>query len=157
MAIMTELDLIRSLYNQQLPKTYNEVSDLFESNYIKLSKLIPPLELLQENHVLRQNGENNLYLFVESKSPYTSIYTLTHKLKSGNGLVCRPDLKFKVFFDAKLVEAISICNEHVMNKNHPFLSQCSDMDIQWELNVFLQRWLEYCSSKYERQNWETFC
>ncbi len=154
MVINTNEDFLRSLYNERLPKTYLDVSDVFESNYCKLLKLIGNLDSIQDNRMISQTGENDLYLILEEKAKYTGIYSLTHKLKSGNSYVNKPDIRFKVYFDAKLVEVISVCNENVMNRNHPFLAQCSDMDIQWEINIFLQSWLEYCLIKYKKFNWK---
>jgi uncharacterized protein YqiB (DUF1249 family) len=155
MAINPDEDFLRSLYNQNLPKTYIEVSELFATNFIKLSKLIPSLEMIEQNSVIKQDGENSLHLIVEEKSPYTASYILTHRVQSVNGIVNRPDIKIKVFFDANLVEVISVCSETWINQSHPFLAQCSDMDIQWELNTFLQKWLDYCSAKYSVLNWQT--
>ncbi|HIG88957.1 DUF1249 domain-containing protein [Candidatus Thioglobus sp.] len=154
MARITEQDFLKSLYNQQKPKSYAQVSGLFEMNFQKISKLIPLLSILSHHSVAKQEGENDLHLFVEEKSPYTGIYTLTHQLNSAAGLVNRPDIRFKVYFDAQLLEVISVCNETTLNTNHPFLAQCSDMDIQWELNTFIERWLDYCLVKYNTLEWQ---
>jgi len=150
MAINTEEEFLRSLYNDKLPKTYKDLSEVFEHNYNKLLELIDDLKAIQKNYILSQLGENDLHLIVEERNKYTGIFILTHKFKHGNILVNKPDIKFKVFFDAKLVEVMSICNEKVMNQNHPFLAYCSDIDIQWELNIFFQGWLEYCLIKYRK-------
>jgi uncharacterized protein YqiB (DUF1249 family) len=143
-----ETTLIRDLYNQQKPKSYAQVSDLFEVNFKKISRLIPLLPIISHHSVAKKSGEKDLHLFVEEKTPYTTTFILTHQIDSPAGSISRPDIKFKVYFDASLLEVISVCNETTLNTNHPFLAKCSDMDIQWELNTFIERWLDYCLSKY---------
>ncbi len=120
---------LKPLYTQRSPKTYREVSRLFESNYQKILNLIPTLKDITHNSVICHDNEQDLYLFVEDKTPYTAIFILTHKLGSLN----RPDIKFKVYFDAELLEVLSVCNEATLNSTHPYLAQCNDMNIQWEL------------------------
>ncbi|SMM97916.1 hypothetical protein SPONN_774 [uncultured Candidatus Thioglobus sp.] len=144
---------LKSLYTQRQPKTYSDVSMLFELNYQKVLKLIPALRQTAHNSVMRNNSGQDLYLFVENKTPYTSTFILTHQLQSDTGLVNRPDIKFKVYFDAHLLEVISVCNETVLNSKHPYLAQCDDMNIQWELNTFIEKWLEYCLDKYQGKLW----
>ena len=155
MDITTEQEFLRALYNQHKPKSYSQVSELFEINFKKISKLIPLLSITSHHSVATQAGENDLHLFVEERTPYTGTFILTHQLDSPAGLINRPDIKFKVFFDASLLEVISVCNETTLNINHPFLAQCSDMDIQWELNTFIERWLDYCLTKYQNPLWQT--
>jgi uncharacterized protein YqiB (DUF1249 family) len=107
--------------------------------------LIPTLKDITHNSVICHDNEQDLYLFVEDKTPYTAIFILTHKLGSLN----RPDIKFKVYFDAELLEVLSVCNEATLNSTHPYLAQCNNMNIQWELNIFIEKWIEYCLDKYK--------
>ncbi len=150
-----EKGFLESLYNQQKPKTYAQVSQLFELNYQKILKLIPPLKQTSHSCVIKHNSEKDLHLIVEDRFAHTGVFTLTHKLDCENGIVNKPDIKFKIYFDAQLLEVISVCNETTLNKSHPYLSQCSDMNIQWELNTFIERWLDYCLDKYQGKLWQT--
>ncbi len=145
---------LKSLYTQQQPRTYGQVSQLFELNYQKILKLIPLLKETNYNSVIKHKTESDLYLFVEQRTPYTGTFILTHQLDSPNGLINRPDIKFKIYFDAHLLEVISVCNETTLNSAHPYLAQCSDMNIQWELNTFIERWLDYCLNKYQGKSWQ---
>ncbi len=149
-----EDNFLRSLYNQQNPKTYSEVSQLFELNYQKILKLIPLLKQTTYSSMIKHDSENDLYLFVEETTPYTGTYILTHQLDTPSGVINRPDIKFKIYFDAKLLEVISVCNETILNSSHPYLAQCSDMNIQWELNTFIENWLDYCLGKYQGKSWQ---
>jgi uncharacterized protein YqiB (DUF1249 family) len=67
---------LKYLYTQRSPKTYGEVSALFESNYQKILNLIPTLKDITHNSVIRHDNEQDLYLLVEDKTPYTAIFIL---------------------------------------------------------------------------------
>ncbi len=136
---------LHDLYNSQQPKTYNDVSALFESNYLKIFKLIPLLKQTAHHSIIRHENLADLHLMVDQRFAHTGIFTLTHILDSG---MHKPDIKFKVYFDAQLLEVLSVCNETTLNSSHPYLAQCNDMNIQWELNLFIERWLDYCLDKY---------
>ncbi len=150
-----EQHFLKSLYNQQKPKTYAQVSQLFESNYQKILKLIPLLRQTAHDCVIKRDSENDLHLIVEDRFTHTGVFTLTHKLKSNTGNINKPDIKFKIYFDVQLLEVISVCNQTTLNHAHPYLAQCSDMNIQWELNVFIEKWLDYCLNKYQGKSWQT--
>ncbi len=144
---------LKSLYTQHHSKTYSEVSALFELNYQKSLELTPTLKEMTHDSVIYHDNEQDLYLFIEERTPYTGTFVLTHILESGT--INRPDIKFKVFFDAKLLEVLSVCNETTLNNSHPYLAQCNDMNIQWELNTFMEKWLNYCLGKYKGMLWQT--
>ncbi len=146
---------LKSLYSQQEPKTYAQVSQLFELNYQKILKLIPLLKQTAYDCVIKHSGENDLHLIVEDRFAHTGVFTLTHKFKSDIGNNNKPDIKFKIYFDAQLLEVISVCNQTTLNHAHPYLAQCSDMNIQWELNTFIEKWLDYCLNKYQGKSWQT--
>ena len=61
---------------------------------------------------------------------------------------------FKLYFDAKLLEVISVCEETRINSDHPTKSNCSDLALQWELNHFMLRWLDYCIHRYNGATWQ---
>ncbi|CAB5496228.1 DUF1249 domain-containing protein [Bathymodiolus thermophilus thioautotrophic gill symbiont] len=148
-------NFLKSLYTQHNPKTYSEVSALFELNYQKILELLPTLKEITHDSVIYHDNEQDLYLFAEERTPYTGTFILTHILALESGAINRPDIKFKVFFDAKLLEVLSVCNESTLNNSHPYLAQCSDMNIQWELNTFMEKWLDYCLDKYQGRLWQT--
>jgi len=146
---------LKSLYSKNQAKTYSQVSALFEQNYKKLLTLIPSLKGITKHSVLKHDSENTLHLIVEDRFAHTGVFTLTHILDIDGVKVNKPDIKFKIYFDAQLLEVISVCNETTLNNSHPYLAQCSDMDIQWELNIFIERWIDYCLDKYQEKLWQT--
>ena len=142
---------LNKLYNLRLSKTYSDVSALFESNYQKIIELIPLLKQTVHHSVIYHESLSDLHLIVDNRFTHTGEFTLTHIL---NGEVKKPDIKFKVYFDAQLLEVLSVCNETTLNSEHPYMAQCDDMNIQWELNLFIERWLDYCLDQYQGKSWQ---
>ncbi|SFV65752.1 hypothetical protein MNB_SUP05-5-566 [hydrothermal vent metagenome] len=133
-------DIIKQLYQSQQGKTYNQLNELFETNYAKILKLIPNIKKIKNDCIAQQHQTKPLYLFLEERTKYTGVYTLTHRFDNIN----KPDIRFKIYFDAKLVETLSICNDYKINQKHQFLNNCSDLEQKWELNYFLEKWFDYC-------------
>ena len=133
--------------------TYSSLSDVFELNFKKISRLVPLLPLVKEDLIGIKKPSNDLYLLCHEKSKYTGTYTLTHRVNSSHGVINRPDIRFKLYFDAKLLEVDSICKETRINSHHPLINDCSDLAFQLELNVFMLRWLDYCLDRYNGAEW----
>ncbi len=133
--------------------TYSSLSEIFEINFIKIFRLIPLLPSIKEDYIGIKSTSNDLHLICHEKSPYTGTYTLTHKINSLAKVISRPDISFKIYFDAKLLEVTSICKETKINSFHPFINNCSDLSFQLELNVFMLRWLDYCLDMYNGAEW----
>ena len=142
----------RLIYNKE-KITYSNLSEVFEINFNKISRLVPLLPLVKDDLIGIKKPFNNLYLICHEKSKYTGTYTLTHKINSTNKCINRPDIFFKINFDAKLLEVDSICKETRINSYHPFINDCSDLSFQLELNVFMLRWLDYCLDRYNGAEW----
>lgn len=144
----------KRIYNQQRV-TYSNLYEIFELNFKKISRLVPFLPSIKEDFVGIKRPSNDLHLICHEKSPYTGTYTLTHQNISSEIVINRPDIQFKIYFDAKLLEVTSICNETRINSNHPLINDCSDLSFQLELNIFMLRWLDYCLNRYNGAEWVT--
>lgn len=142
----------RLIYNKE-KITYSNLSEVFEINFNKISRLVPLLPFVKDDLIGIKKPSNNLYLICHEKSKYTGTYTLTHKINSSTKVINRPDICFKIYFDAKLLEVVSICKETRINSYHPFINDCSDLSFQLELNVFMLRWLDYCLDRYNGAEW----
>ena len=142
----------KRIYNQQRV-TYSNLYEIFELNFKKISRLVPFLPSIKEDFVGIKRPSNDLHLICHEKSPYTGTYTLTHQNISSEIVINRPDIQFKIYFDAKLLEVESICKETRINSNHPLINDCSDLSFQLELNLFMLRWLDYCLDKYNGAKW----
>ena len=134
--------------------SYSNICDLFELNFKKIFRLVPLLPSIKNDCIAVKSSLNDLYLICHDKSPYTASYTLTHKNKTQEKIIYRPDICFKIYFDAKLLEVISICKDTRINNSHPLLDNCSDLAFQFELNLFMLRWLDYCLDRYNGAEWK---
>ena len=146
-------DQIRTklIYSKRV--SYSNLSEVFETNFKKILRLVPLLPSITDDFIAIKKPSNDLYLICHEKSKYTGTYTLTHRVNSSHGVINRPDIRFKLYFDAKLLEVDSICKETRINSHHPLINDCSDLAFQLELNVFMLRWLDYCLDKYNGAEW----
>jgi len=152
MAMTNDQILNKLIYNQK-KVTYSNIADIFELNFIKILRLIPLLPSIKDDFVAIKKPSNDLFLLCHDKAPYTGTYTLTHKIKSQKVIINRPDICFKIYFDARLLEVTSICKETRINDSHPLINDCSDLAFQLELNLFMLRWLDYCLDRYNGAEW----
>ena len=134
---------------------YSSLSEVFEINFKKISRLVPLLPSVKEDLIAIKKPSNDLFLICHEKSKYTGTFTLTHKINSSHEVINRPDIRFKIYFDAKLLDVTSICKETRINLYHPSINDCSDLSFQLELNVFMLRWLDYCLDRYNGAEWAT--
>jgi uncharacterized protein YqiB (DUF1249 family) len=150
--MMNDQAQTKLIYNEG-KVTYSSLSDVFELNFKKISRLVPLLPSVKGDLIGIKKPSNDLYLLCHEKSKYTGTYTLTHRVNSSHGVINRPDIRFKLYFDAKLLEVDSICKETRINSHHPLINDCSDLAFQLELNVFMLRWLDYCLDRYNGAEW----
>ena len=150
---MTNDQILNNLIYNQKKVTYSYISDIFELNFKKISRLIPLLPSINSDFVGIKEPSNDLFLLCHNKAPYTGTYTLTHQIKSQEAMINRPDICFKIYFDARLLEVTSICKETRINDSHPLINNCSDLAFQLELNLFMLRWLDYCLDRYNGAEW----
>ena len=150
--MMNDQAQTKLIYNKK-KATYSSLSDVFELNFKKISRLVPLLPSVKGDLIGIKKPSNDLYLLCHEKSKYTGTYTLTHRVNSSHGVINRPDIRFKLYFDAKLLEVDSICKETRINSHHPLINDCSDLAFQLELNVFMLRWLDYCLDRYNGAEW----
>ena len=145
---------IRIIYQQQKKVSYSNICELFDLNFKKICRLIPLLPAIKDDYIAVKDSLNNLHLICHQKSPYTGTYTITHQFDLTGNTINRPDIRFKLYFDAQLLEVISVCKKTTINKYHPMRYSCSDFVFQWELNLFMLRWLEYCLDRYNGAKWQ---
>ena len=150
--MMNDQAQTKLIYNKE-KVAYSSLSDVFELNFKKISRLVPLLPSVKGDLIGIKKPSNNLYLLCHEKSKYTGTYTLTHRVNSSHGVINRPDIRFKLYFDAKLLEVDTICKETRINSHHPLINDCSDLAFQLELNVFMLRWLDYCLDRYNGAEW----
>ncbi|MFT3905317.1 MAG: DUF1249 domain-containing protein [Steroidobacteraceae bacterium] len=107
--------------------------NLYESNYLRLSALCGDFRQLPQQRVSRVGGQCDLVLALLEHTVYTSALTLSYLLPRDGALApaleSYPDLRLRIYHDARLVEA-----EGAERELHQ----------RFRRNLMLNKWLEYC-------------
>jgi len=127
------------------PGSFVALMSLYESNYLRLASLAGNLQELADMRISRVADDCDLRLSVSERSPYTTSLDLTYLFPEGDDLVTYPDMRVRVYHDARLVEAQEWATQH----EHEALRRLRgaaerELDQRWARNTMLNKWLEYC-------------
>ena len=127
------------------PRSFVALMSLYESNYLRLTALAGTLRNLEDVRVSRVAGDCDLRLSVAERSPYTTSVDLTYLFDSVDGVSTYPDMRVRIYHDARLVEAQEWASQH----EHEALRRLRglaerELDQRWARNTMLNKWLEYC-------------
>jgi uncharacterized protein YqiB (DUF1249 family) len=127
------------------PRSFVALMSLYESNYLRLSELAGNLRGLSDVRVSRVADDCDLRLTVTERSPYTTSLDLTYLFPQENGLSTYPDMRVRVYHDARLVEAQEWATQHDHEALRRMRGQVErELDQRWARNTMLNKWLEYC-------------
>lgn len=133
------------------PRSFVSLMGLYESNYIRLGWLAGDLALLAGRHRSVVAGDCDLVLSVTERSPYTTTLNLTYLLPGEPGSLEYPDMRVRIYHDARLAEAQSWASAHVSCVLRTLRDQAErELDQRWARNVMLNKWLEYCVERGHR-------
>jgi len=130
------------------PGSFSGLMTVYESNFIKLNRLIPCLESLPEAsapRISQSSGDCDLHLDVTRREPYTTTLNLTYWFPvAGSAAVPDPDLTVRVYHDARLAEAVAATEAH----RHAVLRELAlrhslELGRRWRRNIMLNKWLDY--------------
>src|SRR5688572_18956676 len=135
------------------PRSFVALMSLYESNYLRLASLAGDLRRLADARVSRVADDCDLRLSVTERSPYTTSFDLTYLFAQGEGhgadcsegVTTYPDMRVRIYHDARLVEAQEWASQH----DHQGLRVLRgvaerELDQRWARNTMLNKWLEYC-------------
>lgn len=127
------------------PRSFVALMSLYESNYLRLVDLAGDLESLADVRISRVADDCDLRLSVTERSPYTTSFDLTYLFQREDGVSTYPDMRVRVYHDARLVEAQEWASQH----DHEALRRLRglaerELDQRWARNTMLNKWLEYC-------------
>ena len=133
------------------PRSFVALMSLYESNYLRLATLAGNLRDLAGVRLSRVADDCDLRLSVTERSPYTTTFDLTYvfdAIDAQNGLSTYPDMRVRVYHDARLVEAQEWASQH----DHEALRRLRglaerELDQRWARNTMLNKWLEYCTDR----------
>ena len=130
------------------PKSFVGLMALYESNFLRLLRLIPELDRLDGCFRSRVAGDCDLYVEVIETSRYTVTLLLTYHLPTDEGTIADPDMTVRAYLDGQQAEVLSIGEQ----RRHAALRRLAlehreELDRRWRFNVVLNKWLEYLSDQ----------
>jgi len=109
--------------------------ELYENNYIFLRRLVPQLDGRRDAQVSSIDRGPDLHLEVIERCAYTTTVLLTHRFSGVEALESLPDLRVRIYHDARVAEVMPD-GERVAGNG--------TLASRWVTNRFLNRWLRYC-------------
>jgi hypothetical protein len=128
-----------------LPGTFAGLMDLYERNYIGMRRLLPQVPPAGTRVTSEVPGGLSLHLEVLERFRYTTEVALTYYFQRGPARVAEPDLRIRIYHDARLAEVMA-----AQLRRWPEFRLDEDgtvqthLDARWYVNRFLCKWLSYC-------------
>lgn len=119
---------------------------IYEQNYNYICELLDNLDELPEEMVSRIPAHLPLRLTVLERFRYTTTLSLTYLFRETGATQTDPDLIVRVYHDAGVAEVLGF-GASVAGYCAPRVAQPVDgwvLERKWQLNRFLEKWLEYC-------------
>lgn len=118
---------------------------LYESNYLRLLRLVPEIHLMEGTTVSRVAGALDLYLTVLDRFKYTSTIALTYQFRENGEVIAEPDAQIRIYHDARAVEILSHVRRRRTSPPRRWRpGHMPELDRKWALNRFLYKWLGFC-------------
>ena len=117
------------------PRTLAQLMGVYESNYERLVRLLGDPRRMPVSQTLHLAGLPPLMVSVKSCSRYTLDLVLSHRFDEGS----MPDLRVRLYHDARLAEAVA--RDARSHPNRPL----ARLPGHWRANMLLYKWLEYCT------------
>jgi uncharacterized protein len=116
-----------------------------ETNYRKLLKLMPDLLHYQKQAIGKAQRKPSLQLDIIDRSRHTLTIQLSHCFQQNLKEFLLPEVKIRIYLDAKLAEVLRDCVRLDVAKVFKDPGQTlAILDYKWQLNYFLQKWLDHC-------------
>lgn len=129
------------------PGSFSGLMTVYESNFIKLARLIADLDDpdAERSRISRSTRDLDLHADIQQREPYTTTLKLTYWFDEGRQEpVPDPDLIVRVYHDARLAEARAQREDHRHAKLREIASRHShELGRRWRNNIMLNKWLDY--------------
>jgi len=126
------------------PKSFVGLMSLYESNYLRLLRLIPELNRLDGYYRSRVAGDCDLHVEILERSRYTITLSLSYFFYEQGKRIADPDMIIRVYLDGQLAETMGFRGEH---RHSELRRLCrihrAQLDSRWRRNIVLNKWLEY--------------
>jgi uncharacterized protein YqiB (DUF1249 family) len=128
------------------PGSFTGLMTIYESNYLKLARIVADLSPSSPVCESCVPDDCDLHLRILRREPYTTTLKLTYLFVEPDGeKVLDPDLTLRIYYDARLVEAVAANPAH----RHPLLKEldrpqaAEELGRRWRINMMLNKWLDY--------------
>lgn len=130
------------------PRSFVGLMAIYESNYLRLLRLIPEIERLDGCFQSRVAGDCDLHVEILERCRYTLTLSLTYHFETDDGLLVDPDMTVRAYLDGQQAEVLAIGNAHRHTTLRRFVQEHRrELDRRWRRNVVLNKWLEYLSEQ----------
>ena len=130
------------------PNSFVGLMALYESNFLKLMKLIPDIKTYKNNQMMEALGEDDIYLTDFERTKYTISFSMTYIFNNQNDVYFDPNIKVKVYFDGSLAEVLSINEKQNKNELMKLVTQKKGgISSLWRKNIIFNKWLEHILDK----------
>ena len=130
------------------PRSFVGLMALYESNYLRLLRLVPELERIDGCYRSRVAGDCELHVDVLERCRYTVTFSLTYYFDSDDGQVADPDMTVRAYLDGQVAEAMNLNGVRRHTELRRFAREHrAELDARWKRNVVLNKWLEYLSDQ----------
>lgn len=129
-------------------KSFVGLMTLYESNYLRLLRLIPEIGHIDGCFKSRVAGECDLYVDIVERCRYTITLSLTYRLSTDTGVMRNPDMMIRVYLDGLQTEVLSIgeTQRHVAFRRL-VAEHRKELDCRWRSNMILNKWLDYLTEQ----------
>jgi uncharacterized protein YqiB (DUF1249 family) len=130
------------------PRSLGALMALYEGNFLKLSGLTPMLPperpAAGSRTVSTSPHDLDLHLLVDSVTRYTLDLRLSYHFEDPAGWVADPDLRVRVYLDARMVEVLGWINAPRHDTLRQLMNDSSrELDRRWSKNIMFGKWLDY--------------
>jgi len=130
------------------PNSFVGLMSLYESNYLRIRRLIPEIERLDGCFRSSVAGQCDLHVEIAERCRYTVTFSLTYIFPSEAGDLARPDMIVRAYLDGELAEAMSVAAEPRHEHWRKLISaEERELSARWKRNIMLNKWLEYLSDQ----------
>lgn len=130
------------------PGSFVGLMALYESNFLRLLRLVPELERLDGCYHSRVAGECDLFVEIIERSRYTVTLSLTYRFDTADGVLADPDMTVRAYLDGQLAEVLAIGNWRRHAELRRFVKENRrELDLRWRRNIILNKWLEYLTDQ----------
>lgn len=130
------------------PNSFVGLMSLYESNYVRLLRLVPELSRLDGHYQSHVAGDISLHLEILERSRYTITLSLTYFFFEDGVRIADPDMRVRAYLDGDLAEAMRIQGKsRHAGFRRLWHEHRQELDERWRQNIVLNKWLDYLTEQ----------